>query len=75
MTNTTSPEMVNHPDHYQTDSGIECIDAARAMLTPEEFQGAMKFNALKYLWRAGKKGAELEDFKKAAWYTSQLTNK
>ena len=25
-------------------------------------------NAMKYLWRAGAKGAELEDLRKARWY-------
>lgn len=61
--------------HYQTEAGIECIDAARAMLTPEEFKGAMKFNALKYLWRAGKKGPEIEDFIKAGDYVDYLIKK
>lgn len=35
---------VNHPAHY-TDGGIECIDALRATLTPEEFRGYCKGNA------------------------------
>jgi hypothetical protein len=60
---------VNHPDHY-TDGGIETIDYIRAKLTPEEFRGYCRGNALKYASRAGKKGIATgsEDFAKAAWY-------
>lgn len=72
MTSTKSPEMVNHPSHYQTESGIECIDAIKAMLTPEEYKGFLKGTALRYLWRGGKKFNELEDYQKAHWYTDKL---
>ena len=44
---------------------IESIDVLRAALTPEEFKGFCKGNALKYLIRAGKKDDELQDLKKA----------
>jgi hypothetical protein len=57
---------VNHPDHYNA-GGIECIDAIEAALTPEEFRGFCKGNALKYLWRERGKGSD-EDLKKGAWY-------
>ena len=62
---------VNHPEHYQTDNGIECIDAIEAALTPEEFRGFCKGNALKYIWRAGRKGSALEDCRKAGWYVEK----
>ena len=56
---------INHPAHYTgVTSEIECIDIARHL----NFQLG---NALKYVWRAGKKGGsamELEDLKKALWY-------
>lgn len=57
---------VNHPDHYQGD-GIECIDAIRAMSTPEEFQGHCRANVIKYLWRWKSKGG-VESLKKARVY-------
>lgn len=55
-------DMVNHPPHY-TDhpSGIECIQVT-------EHMNFCVGNAIKYLWRAGKKGATVEDLKKARWY-------
>lgn len=62
---------VNHPGHYNRGE-IECIDAARAMLTPDEFRGAMKFLTLKYIWREGQKGDAAEDLQKASWYLDRL---
>jgi len=64
-------DMVNEPPHY-TQGGIECIDAIRAALTPEEFRGFCKGNALKYVWREKHKGGD-EDMKKAGWYLAKVT--
>lgn len=53
---------VNHPTHYTSDpSGVECIEIARVL--PFSLG-----NAIKYLWRVGRKNDALEDLKKAAWY-------
>lgn len=57
---------VNHPQHY-TASGIECIDAIRAALTPDEWRGYIKGNAMKYIWREMLKGGD-QDLDKAVWY-------
>lgn len=67
-------DMVNHPPHYNK-GGIECIDAIRAALTPEEFKGYCKGNALKYIWRMPHKGKEEEDLGKAQWYLNQIGEK
>jgi hypothetical protein len=64
-------EAVNHPPHY-TNGGIECIDYLKAKLSPEEFAGFCRGNALKYLSRAGVKGDAVEDFRKAEWYLRRL---
>lgn len=68
-------DVVNHPAHY-TKGGIECIDAIRAALTPEEFRGYCKGNALKYIWRNGKKapGTEVQDAEKAIWYLAKFND-
>lgn len=51
---------VNHPKHYNNHpSGIECIDVVRHM-------NFNRGNSIKYIWRAGDKGNEIEDLKKAA---------
>lgn len=59
-------DMVNNPPHYNF-GGIECIDAIKEALTPEEFRGFCKGNALKYVWRERHKGG-IESLKKAQWY-------
>lgn len=57
---------VNHPSHYNA-SDIECIDAIRAALTPEEFRGFIKGNVIKYCWRSNHKAGD-QDLEKAHWY-------
>ena len=59
-------DMVNSPPHY-TRGEIECIDAIRAALTPEEFRGYLKGNAMKYIWRERHKGQD-ESIRKSVWY-------
>lgn len=67
-------DMVNSPPHYQSESGIECIDAIRAALTPEEFRGYCKGNAIKYVWRERNKGQD-ESMEKAVWYLNKELSK
>ena len=57
--------------HYR-EGAIECIDAIRAALTPEEFRGFCKGNVIKYCWRERSKGGDqdlikLQDY--AKWAT------
>lgn len=53
---------VNHPKHYNSHpSGVECI-------TVTEHMSFNIGNAVKYLWRAGLKGATEQDLDKAIWY-------
>lgn len=53
---------------------IECIEAIRAALTPEEFRGFCKGNVLKYVWREGFKGSDT-DLMKAADYIGYAIEK
>lgn len=56
---------VNHPQHYTSHpSGVECIDVV-------EHMSFNLGNAIKYIWRADKKGNALEDLRKAAWYVNR----
>lgn len=57
---------VNQPAHY-TIGGIETIDFIRSKLTPEEFRGYCKGNALKYVTRELHKNGD-EDLRKAGVY-------
>ena len=63
-----------NPDHYKI-GGIESIDYMQAKMTPEEFAGFCKGNALKYISRAGHKGDAAEDLRKARWYLDRLINR
>ena len=69
----TPPDMVNNPPHY-TRGAVECIDAIRAALTPDEFRGYVKGNCLKYIWREKLKGGD-DDLRKARWYLDALLGK
>ena len=63
---------VNHPTHYKLFPGQEAIDIIQAALTPEEFRGYLKGNALKYRLRAGNKDDLQQDIDKAEWYRNRL---
>ncbi len=59
-------DAVNHPPHYQ--GKVECIDAIEAALGDDGFVACCRGNAMKYIYRAGRKGDSVEDLRKAAWY-------
>lgn len=56
---------VNHPAHYGGDTTYETWKVAEAWGLDED---AYLFNVLKYISRAGKKGAKQEDLEKAEAY-------
>lgn len=64
-------DMVNHPPHYQ--GKVECIDAIEAALGPDGFAAYCRGNAIKYSFRAGRKGPSAEDLAKAQWYLARAT--
>lgn len=66
----TATDPVARPEHY-TAGAIECIDAIESALTPEQFKGFLRGNAMKYAWRAGRKGDTVEDLEKARWYMAR----
>lgn len=58
-------DLVNHPPHYTSHpSGIECVQIT-------EHMNFCLGNALKYIWRCGLKGDEIEDLEKAVWYLNR----
>ena len=66
-----------NPNHYKRNSDvpIECVDALRACMTPEEFRGWLKGSAIAYLWRLGEKDSPEQEAKKAGWHVSWLAGK
>ena len=60
VNNTT--DAIHHPKHYTSDDcGVEAIEITS--LLP-----ACISNAVKYVWRCGKKDEDLQELKKALWY-------
>lgn len=67
-------EMVSHPNHYQSDSGLEVIDVIEAFTEGLEGMEAVDTaNVLKYICRWKKKNG-VQDLKKAKWYLEHLIN-
>ena len=62
---------VEQPDHYNK-GAIEAIEAIKASMPKQEFNGYLKGNALKYLWRYDYKGKPVEDLRKCRWYIDRL---
>lgn len=66
---TTSDDVVNHPKHYTSDDcGVEAIELTS--LLP-----CCISNALKYVWRCGKKDKDLQELGKAKWYLEYSISK
>lgn len=63
---------VNHPKHYQLGGGLEAIDVIKSVLTPEQYQGYLLGNMLKYRLMAGAKGDAQKDLDKSEWYKKEL---
>ena len=65
-------DMVDHPNHYQSATGLEAIDVIEAFTS--DISGIEAFctgNAIKYLCRWKKKNG-IEDLRKAEWYLNRL---
>lgn len=65
-------DMVNHPPHYKSKSGLEAIDVIEAFVYGlEGLEASDTANVLKYVLRWKWKGG-IEDLKKARWYIDHL---
>ena len=61
-TTINTMDAIHHPKHYTSDDcGVEAIEVTS--LLP-----ACISNAVKYVWRCGKKDEDLQELKKALWY-------
>ena len=58
-------------DHYH-DKAIQPWDAMEAWMPKEQFIGFLRGNAIKYLARAGSKGPDVIDYRKAQHYMAKL---
>lgn len=60
--------------HYKNMS-IEPWEVMEAVLTPEEFNGFLKGNIIKYSMREGKKAGAFHDGEKAKHYIAKLNER
>ena len=66
-----SPDMVNHPKHYNQ-GGIECIDALKAATVGKRgIEAVCVANIIKYCWRYEEKNG-IEDVRQAQFYIERL---
>lgn len=65
-------DMVNHPDHYISETGLETIDVIEAFTFDlKGIEATDTGNIIKYISRWKKKNG-LQDLKKAQWYLNHL---
>lgn len=62
------------PERRYAHGSVECIDAIKAALSPEEWRGFVKGNVLKYVWREAYKGGDC-DLEKARDYLARYLKK
>lgn len=66
------PDNVNHPQHYEGKTSLECIDTMRLIFGDEHLSWFCLMNAYKYLWRHKNKNG-IEDLEKCEWYLDHAT--
>lgn len=71
-TKGNKPDMVNHPQHYISETGLEVIDVIEAFTFDlKGIEATDTGNIIKYICRWKQKNG-LEDLKKAQWYINHL---
>lgn len=69
----SSDNLVSHPSHYQSNSGLEVIDVIEAFT--EDLKGIEATdtgNIIKYACRWNDKGSPIRDVEKIIWYATHL---
>ena len=68
----SNDKSVSHPDHYQSETGLEVIDAIEAFTFDlNGIEAVDTGNIIKYICRWKKKNG-LQDLEKAMWYLQHL---
>lgn len=67
-------DLVSHPNHYQSDAGLEVIDVIEAFTSDlNGIEAVDTANVIKYICRWKKKNG-VQDLEKAKWYITHLIN-
>lgn len=65
-------KMISHPDHYQSETGLEVIEAIEAFTFDlKGIEAVDTGNIIKYACRWKKKNG-IQDLEKIMWYTQHL---
>lgn len=65
-------KMVSHPDHYQSETGLEVIDVIEAFTSDlKGIEATDTGNIIKYACRWKRKNG-IQDLEKIMWYTQHL---
>lgn len=68
----STDKMVSHPNHYQSESGLEVIDVIKAFTSDlQGIEAVDTGNVIKYICRWKKKNG-IQDLEKAKWYLTDL---
>lgn len=65
-------DLISHPEHYQSETGLEVIDVIEAFTFDlKGIEATDTGNVIKYICRWSKKNG-VQDLKKAKWYIEHL---
>lgn len=65
-------DLISHPEHYQSETGLEVIDVIEAFTFDlKGIEATDTGNVIKYICRWSKKNG-VQDLKKAKWYLEHL---
>lgn len=74
MNYESTDKMVSHPDHYQSNTGLEVIDVIEAFTDGlTGIEATDTGNIIKYACRWKKKNG-IQDLEKIIWYAQHLIN-
>lgn len=65
-------EDLTNPSYYNVDGASQPIEDMEALMTPEQFEGFLWGNIIKYSKRFGRKGDKILTLGKIIWYANRL---
>lgn len=68
----TKKEDLTNPSYYNVEGASQPIEDMEALMTPEQFEGFLWGNIIKYSKRFGRKGDKILTLGKIIWYANRL---
>lgn len=73
--NEEKKEDLTNPSYYNVEGASQPIEDMEALMTPEQFEGFLWGNIIKYSKRFGRKGDKILTLGKIIWYAERLKKK